>query len=197
MNRPVLAVLALTTILTGTIIAIWVLNDPEHARPPHVEPPVAAALAPSPLAAVGGETPEAAIQIGIAIIAEEEARAREAVEEAERLAAARRAREQRVAGPGGSPVPASGGPGECDGVAWVVPVGIVARESGCRFDAQSPPSFCGWYGCVGAYQFDSRHWDPGSWGGCADLGDWHDPEAQHECARRLSRGGTNLAPWGQ
>lgn len=83
----------------------------------------------------------------------------------------------------------------CDGVEWVVPVRIVISESGCRFDAVNATG-CGGYSCLGAYQFDARHWDVASWGGCADLGDWRDPEAQHECARRLSNGGTNLRPWG-
>lgn len=84
--------------------------------------------------------------------------------------------------------------GGCDDVAWVIPVAYVWRESHCQFDAISAG---GQY--VGAYQFDVRHWIPaenGGWGGCADLGDWHQPDAQHECAWRLSHGGTRFTPWG-
>jgi len=91
-------------------------------------------------------------------------------------------------------IAAPAGGDACDGIDWVIPVKYVWRESHCIFDAVSPG---GQY--VGAYQFDVRHWipaDQGGWGGCADLGDWHEPAAQHECAYRLSDGGTVFTAWG-
>lgn len=83
----------------------------------------------------------------------------------------------------------------CEG-SWVIPPEIVWRESRCDYQAVNPDG-CGGHSCLGAYQFDARHWDAMSgWGACADLGDWTVPESQHECARRLSHDGTSLAPWG-
>lgn len=192
---------AFAVVLVMTLSAVGVSQlldaDPEHAQPPHAARPTAGvAIGPLPLAFMGAEHPGEVITAVQAWVegelrhAEELAAAAAAAEEAARLEAARRTPSQPVARTGTST------PGTCDGIDWAIPVGLVVRESKCNFDAQSPASFCGGYGCVGAYQFDSRHWDPNSWGGCADLGDWRDPEAQHECARRLSRGGTNLAPWG-
>lgn len=87
-------------------------------------------------------------------------------------------------------------PGECDGEAWVLPTSIVWRESRCDFGAVNVGG-CGGNGCLGAYQFDARHfsgWANGQ-AACGDL-DWTIPADQHECARRLSADGTNLAPWG-
>lgn len=89
--------------------------------------------------------------------------------------------------------PASSG---CDGEGWVIPAGIVWRESRCDYGAVNV-SGCGGNGCLGAYQFDARHftgWANGT-AACGDL-DWTVPADQHECARRLSADGTNLAPWG-
>lgn len=80
--------------------------------------------------------------------------------------------------------------GDCSG--FVIPSDIVWAESRCDYGAYNATG-CGGYGCIGAYQFDSRHY--GSWGGCADLGT--DPAGQDECARRLSNNGTNLQPWGR
>lgn len=90
----------------------------------------------------------------------------------------------------------SGGGSGCDGTGWAIPTSLVWRESRCDFGAVNPGG-CGGYGCVGAYQFDARHfsgWANGQ-AACGDL-DWTIPDDQHECARRLSRDGTNLAPWG-
>ena len=139
-----------------------------------------------------------------ALIAEEESRqaeeARLAAEVAAAEEAARMKEQQQIAQQAPSPVAVSqtGPDGACDGINWVVPVYIVYRESHCNFLAVNQNG-CGGYSCVGAYQFDRRHWIPreeGGWGGCADLGDWQIPANQHECASRMSRGGTYLAPWG-
>lgn len=93
----------------------------------------------------------------------------------------------------GSTAPVSSG---CDSEAWVIPAGIVWRESHCDYGAVNVNG-CGGYGCLGAYQFDARHFDGWANGtaACGDL-DWTIPADQHECAARLSGGGTNLAPWG-
>lgn len=96
------------------------------------------------------------------------------------------------------PTPARDGdsPAGCDGEEWAIPTALVWRESRCDFGAINPGG-CGGQGCLGAYQFDSRHftgWANGE-AACGDL-DWTIPADQHECARRLSRDGTNLAPWG-
>lgn len=128
--------------------------------------------------------------------------------EADRLAAeaeaqAQAARQASPAAPAPAPstptVASTGGtPGECDGVDWVIPVHIVWRESRCDFGAINHTG-CGGWTCVGAYQFDLRHWiprDQGGWGGCAWLGDWREPANQIACARQMSRDGTYLAPWG-
>lgn len=121
--------------------------------------------------------------------AEQEAAERAAAEAAEAAAQAQRDADLRArAGSSGG----GGSAGTCDG--FVIPGDIVWAESHCNYEAVNPTG-CGGYTCVGAYQFDLRHWQPG--GGCADLGDWHDPAAQDECARRLSNGGTNLRPWGR
>ena len=85
----------------------------------------------------------------------------------------------------------------CEGD-WPIPAWIVQRESGCNYGAVNRTG-CSGYSCVGAYQFDLRHWiarEAGGWGGCAHLGDWTVPEHQDACAVQMSRGGTNLAPWG-
>lgn len=84
----------------------------------------------------------------------------------------------------------------CDGEGWAIPTALVWRESRCDFSAVNPGG-CGGQGCLGAYQFDARHftgWANGQ-AACGDL-DWTIPADQHECARRLSADGTNLAPWG-
>lgn len=192
------SVVVVVGVLAGTLATtvpsiIRSFDAERQSAPPHAERPTAGAkTAPLPLAAVGGDSTaamEAEYRAFVEGVQREQDRlAAEAAAQAERDAAAAAA--ARRAGGGG------GGGGTC-GDGWVIPGEYVWRESKCDFNAQSPSSFCGGHGCVGAYQFDSRHWDAGSgWGGCADLGDWRDPEAQHECARRLSRDGTNLAPWG-
>lgn len=131
------------------------------------------------------------------VLAEEEAqRAAEAAaavqEAAQRATVAQPQRQESV------PVQTVSVDGACDGIAWVLPVYIVYRESHCNFGAFNAGG-CGGYGCVGAYQFDRRHWIPreeGGWGGCAWIGDWTIPENQHACAAQMSNNGTNLAPWG-
>jgi hypothetical protein len=171
--------------LIALILAVTMLGAREafdaerQSEPPHAAPPAAEVTGPLPLAATGADHDEAAAQaVAASIAAITEEQAHDAMAETRQVAAARIA-------------PARAGQA-CDGIAWVVPVEIVWRESRCDFGAVSPG---GQY--LGAYQFDWRHWDESSgWGGCADVGDWQDPDAQHECARRLSRDGTYLAPWG-
>lgn len=116
--------------------------------------------------------------------------------EAERLEAERQAAAQRATRPSGTPSVAP--TGECAGVDWVIPVHIVIRESRCNFHAVNQTG-CSGYTCVGAFQFDLRHWiakEEGGWGGCAHYGDWRIPENQLACAHQMSRGGTHLTPWG-
>lgn len=184
--------IAIIVVIAG-ILWCWPLitNGDPSPLPPHAARPTAGvATEPLPLAVAGADT---AMEVVVNLTAWAEGVARHeqevAAAEAARVEAARRAGSTGTARAGSVP-------GQCDGIAWAIPVELVIKESKCSFDAQSPQSFCGGHGCVGAYQFDSRHWDPNSWGGCADLGDWRDPEAQHECARRLSSDGTNLGPWG-
>lgn len=122
-----------------------------------------------------------------------------AEEAARREAAARNASAASPQSPAPEPRAVASGTYEgCDGIDWVIPVHIVWRESRCNFHAINYNG-CGGWTCVGAYQFDLRHWiprDQGGWGGCAHFGDWAVPENQIECARQMSRGGTYLAPWG-
>ena len=92
--------------------------------------------------------------------------------------------------------PAAVPQGDCAGIPAWFPTGIAWRESHCSYDAYNPGG-CGGYGCIGLYQIDARHftgWANGQ-SACGDL----DPSisaGQDECAWRLSREGTNLAPWG-
>lgn len=193
-RRPFFVGLATVLAIVTTALGVQATFDAQkQSEPPHAARSTASVqTGPLPLAAVGGEQPQDVIGWldGLAR-AEWFAGVERAAQEAE-MAATAAARDLRQRVPG---TPTSA-PGDCDGVPWVIPVGKVIDESGCRFDAVNPTG-CSGYTCVGAYQFDARHWDASSgWGGCADLGDWSVPENQHECARRLSGDGTNLAPWG-
>ena len=88
------------------------------------------------------------------------------------------------------------GTGDCASIPGWFPTAIAYRESHCNYDAYNPGG-CGGYGCIGAFQFDARHftgWANGQ-SACGDLDAWT-VEGQNECAWRLSRGGTNFAPWG-
>lgn len=180
----VLVIVGMVAVLAAAV------PDPRDDHPPHVRP---AAMG----GAIGNEAADAVAAGDLVAWLEGVDRAewyrgvqeeldRQAAEEAAALVAQSRARST-------TGVPRSGAPASCAGVAWVVPVDIVIGESGCSFDAYNATG-CGGYGCVGAYQFDTRHF--GSWGGCADLNPAL-PEDQHECARRLSSDGANLAPWGR
>lgn len=86
--------------------------------------------------------------------------------------------------------------GDCSNIPAWFPTGIAWRESHCSYDAYNAGG-CGGYGCIGAFQFDARHFT--GWGnGAATCGDL-DPgtvDGQNECAWRLSRNGTSFAPWG-
>jgi hypothetical protein len=155
---------------------------------------------PAPVAVTGADpstTGELVVVVTYLDALEQERLEREQIDaylaalEATRLAdleAQRMAQARQAAGP---PAPSRGTstPTGCDG--HVVPAYIVQRESGCDYGAVNPTG-CGGNGCVGLYQFDTRHFTSGA---CSDL-DWHSPADQDECARRLSNGGTNLAPWG-
>lgn len=135
-----------------------------------------------------------------AFIASEHAAAAEAAAVAQYLAALHEEEQRRQAAASAArsapPSFSDARPG-CEGT-WAIPAHIVARESGCNYGAVNRTG-CGGYSCVGAYQFDLRHWiakEDGGWGGCAHLGDWTVPEHQDACAAQMSRGGTYLAPWG-
>ncbi len=161
-------------------------------------PPSAAQSSSPALAPVETAEESAAVHLGLVSVAGVEAeaeaqeRARLEAIEAERLVAERAARASRPA----IVVVPNVRPG-CEGD-WPIPAWIVQRESGCDYGAVNRTG-CSGHSCVGAYQFDLRHWiarEDGGWGGCAHLGDWRVPENQDACAVQMSRGGTNLAPWG-
>jgi len=75
----------------------------------------------------------------------------------------------------------------------IIPESVAQRESGCRWDAESPASFCGGRGCTGFYQLDRGHfyavspWNPNVPGSCYGL-DPSVPADQTECASRLGPG---------
>ena len=181
-------IFTLVAALVAVFVADLISDDPEHARPPHADPPISADLpGPRPSSLVVQEATEQAmsdLEAWVAGTLEGIERDRIAAEEAERLAAARQ--------PANSPMARTGtlNPSTCDG--HIIPGYILQRESGCDYGAVSPPGFCGGNQCFGLYQISGIHWNGG---GCADL-DWTVPADQDECARRLSRDGTNLAPWG-
>lgn len=95
-----------------------------------------------------------------------------------------------------APVATATPTGDCSNIPAWFPTGIAWRESHCSYDAYNPTG-CGGYGCIGAFQFDARHftgWANGQ-SACGDL----DPgtvDGQNECAWRLSRGGTQFGAWG-
>ena len=140
---------------------------------------------PVPLAAVG-EHPGELIAMLEWVTGVENERIRQEKEAAEQaaMAAAR-----QVASPAATP------PGDCAGIPSWFPAGIAWRESRCSYDAYNQNG-CGGHGCIGLYQFDARHftgWQNGQ-SACGDLDPWT-AAGQDECAWRLSRGGTNFAPW--
>jgi len=184
-RRPFFTALAFI-VITSTIAAFGsalLRSDPEHARPPHVRPADSGrALAPLPLAAVGGEHPEAAIELAEAVYA---AAINEAIYGAmvdEALRAAREAAARAV--PRGT---RSGGSGVGDCTGFPLPDYIIERESGGNPWAVNPSS--GAYGCAQVMPF---HWAPG--GACAGL-DRTSIEDQRTCVGWLSEGGTRLSPW--
>jgi len=172
-------------LLVGFVV---VLSPDEQTHPPHARPAAMGGGTGAAPAEVSGAAHAGEVFVFVEGVAREEWFKVVAEEEARRAAVAAtrpRAAERRVSSGGGS----------CSG--FVIPGDIVWGESRCDYGAVNP-SGCSGYSCVGAYQFDARHWDASSgWGGCADLGDWQVPANQDECARRLSRDGTYLAPWGR
>ena len=104
--------------------------------------------------------------------------------------------EAAMAAPRPAVQPTSVGVGGCENIPAWFPQAIAYRESRCSYDAYNPTG-CGGYGCIGAFQFDARHftgWANGQ-SACGDL----DPgtvDGQNECAWRLSRGGTQFGAWG-
>lgn len=103
---------------------------------------------------------------------------------------------ETVAPAGSRPAEQSAPQGDCENIPGWFPAHIAYRESHCSYDAYNPGG-CGGNGCIGAYQFDSRHffgWANGQ-SACGDLDPWT-IEGQNECAWRLSREGTNFSPWG-
>ena len=178
-------------VLAAVLAGGWVLDAGHPGR--------ARAIAPPPVV-VTPESEQAAALAGLEHVAAVEAALRAEHEaalaaEAERLAEEERQRARAQARP--APQAFSAVRPGCEGD-WPIPAWIVARESGCNYGAVNRTG-CSGYSCVGAYQFDLRHWiarEAGGWGGCAHLGDWTVPENQDACAVQMSRGGTNLAPWG-
>lgn len=191
--RPLLVRALVLAVVIGVLAAI-VPGGPDLDRPPHVRPAaMGGGIVAAPVEAAGVGVPGDVI-----VFLEGVARAEwfAGVQAELDRAAAEAALVARARSSSSSSAPRSGAPVACAGVAWVVPVDVVIGESGCSFDAYNATG-CNGFGCIGAYQFDARHWDASSgWGGCSDL-DPSIPEDQHECARRLSSGGTNLAPWGR
>lgn len=178
----------LLVVLVATLVGanlVHLFDAQRQSLPSHVEPAVA--RVPTPLAVAGADYAGDVFNYVTAV--------RQAQEEADRVALLNAAAQAQSSSPSRS-VAASSSGGTCEGFA--VPGYIVWRESHCDYGAINPTG-CGGWTCVGAYQFDLRHWmDPaqGGWGGCTVYGDWRDPAAQDACAEQMSHGGTNLAPWG-
>lgn len=192
--------LGIVIAVTAALLAMRLHHDPEHARPPHAERPTAGVetgTSEGERSTFAAAYDLAATQVTDYLEGLE--RERQAVAayldalEAARLAAEAEAARVAAAQQAARPTPSSSGtiqvPSSCDG--HVVPAYIIQRESGCNYGAVNP-SGCGGASCVGLYQFDLRHFTSGA---CMGL-DWHNPADQDECARRISNGGTNLAPWG-
>jgi hypothetical protein len=94
------------------------------------------------------------------------------------------------------PVATAAPTGDCSNIPAWFPAGIAWRESHCSYDAYNPGG-CGGNGCIGAFQFDARHffgWGNGQ-AACGDLDPWT-IDGQNECAWRLSREGTQFGAWG-
>lgn len=179
-------------VLAAVLAGGWALDAGHPGR--------ARAIAPPPVV-VTPESEQAAALAGLEHVAAVEPALRAEHEaavaaEAERLAEEERQRARAQARPSAPQAFSAVRPG-CEGD-WPIPAWIVARESGCDYGAVNRTG-CSGYSCVGAYQFDLRHWiarEAGGWGGCAHLGDWRVPEHQDACAAQMSQGGTNLRPWG-
>ena len=130
-----------------------------------------------------------AAQEAARLAAEEEERARLA--EAERLAAARQAANQRMAGPR-TTAPSGGGDCAAIDAEFGTPAGTALRESHCSRDPGiTNPTGCEGYGCVGPVQLHLGHFqNPSPWGGvgaCWGL-DPYSYADQVECAHRLGPG---------
>lgn len=197
-RRPFFAGLALVVVALASGVGLSILTDPEHVKPDHVARPTAGASAPLPLAAVGGDSTAALEREYVAWIegirVEQE---RLAAEEAERVAAAERARREQGARSGAGTGGSFGGDCAAMAAEFGLPESILWRESRCSYDAFNARG-CGGRGCVGPSQTDLGHYEERSpWGGpggCRDLDPWT-VEGQVECTRRLSSDGTNLDPW--
>lgn len=177
MNRPFIASLVL--ILVACTVGIAAQHITEH--PPHVAPPAAEVTAPPPLAAVGGDSEEAATDL---IVAFGEGVRREQ----ERIAADEMAALEAARPRSGSGSVATGsyeGAGDCTGFA--IPDHIIQRES--RGNPYAVNSSSGAFGCA---QVMPMHWNPG--GACAGL-DRYSIDDQRTCVEWLSEGGTRLSPW--
>jgi hypothetical protein len=88
------------------------------------------------------------------------------------------------------PAPAPAPAAQTCGDGYVIPGTIVWNESRCDPNAINQSS-----GAFGLYQILPMHWAPG--GVCDDLAATRsNVQSQNECAWRLSKGGTNLKPWG-
>ena len=176
----VLGVLAVLIGCSATALHEQAAFDAERqSEPPHTKPGPAPGMPGLPLEVNAAE-------VGAWLHGLEEAEwiagvergEREAAEEAERMAAARRVAVQPVVRSG-----VSGTVGECTGFA--VPDYIIQRESGGNPSAYNPS---GAYGCA---QTLLSHYSNGA---CQGL-DPYTIEGQRECVWILSNGGTNLRPW--
>ena len=182
MNRPFIASLVL--ILAACLTGVAVQHITEH--PPHVAPPAAEVTAPPPLAAVGGDSEEAATDL---IVAFGEGVRREQ----ERIAADEMAALEAARPRSGSGSVATGSyGGDCAALSaqFGLPESVLWRESRCSTDAYNERG-CGGRGCIGPAQLDAGHfapvspWNPAASGGCSDL----DPASiddQATCASRLA-----------
>lgn len=176
MNRPFIASLVLILAACSVGVAIHTLQ-----HPPHVAPPAAEVTAPPPLAAVGGDSEEAATDLIVEFV--EGVRREQERIAAEQMAALEAARPR--SGSGSVATGSYEGVGDCTGFA--IPDHIIQRES--RGNPLAVNSSSGAFGCA---QVMPMHWNPG--GACAGL-DKYSIDDQRTCVEWLSEGGTRLSPW--
>jgi len=179
MLRPS-AIVAIIVLSIGITIGVTSMEE-ATAPPAAATPPV-----------IIGDTVDPAVSVNIEIgrIQHEEHQAYLAALEAER-----QAEQARLEAARRTPTVRTVPTGDCSNIPGWFPPGVAWRESRCSYDAYNPTG-CGGNGCIGAFQFDARHftgWQNGQ-AACGDLEPWT-VDGQNECAWRLSRGGTYFTPW--